>query len=70
MKNPQVEESKLRECITMLGVLQARLVPCDYVGDESTIIEGIKPENADYVLGTAMRVLTDMLCYDERNNLK
>lgn len=55
------EESKLRECIEMLGILRSNLVPCDYVGNDSTIIDSITIDSADFVLSTAMHILVNEL---------
>lgn len=52
-----MNDVELRECIDMLGALQDSLVPCDYVGNDSTILEGIKIESADFVLTTAIKIL-------------
>lgn len=52
-----MDEAMLRECIQMLGILQDSLVPCDYVGNDSTILDGITIESADFVLTTAIKIL-------------
>lgn len=62
------EESKLRESIQMLGEMRSHLVPCNYVGDDSTIIRGVEVESADFVLTTAIKILSDVLW--ERRNLE
>lgn len=51
------DEAKLRECIQMLSVLRDSLVPCDYVGNDSVILDGIKIESADFVLANAIEIL-------------
>ena len=56
-KEPKMDKAKLRECIQMLGVLQDSLVPCDYVGNDSAILDGITIESANFVLTTAIEIL-------------
>lgn len=50
-------QSEIRECIDMLIAIQNSLVPCDYVGNESTIIDSVKLESADYVIDKAIKLL-------------
>lgn len=50
-------ESEIRETIDMLRAIQKSLYPVDYVGNESTIIEDIKPESVDFVLEKAISLL-------------
>lgn len=53
-------ESEIRETIDMLRAIQNSLHPVDYLGNESTIIEDIKPESVDYVLEKAISLLVKM----------
>lgn len=62
------KESKLRESIQMLGEMRSHLIPCNYGGDDSTIIRGVEVESADFVLTTAIKILSDALW--ERRNLE
>lgn len=52
-----MNDAELRECIDMLGALQDSLVPCDYVENDSAILDGIKIESADFALTTAIKIL-------------
>ena len=55
-----MKDSEMRECIQMLGVMQDSLVPCDYVGNDSAILDGITIESADFVLTTAIKILKEV----------
>lgn len=50
-------DGRIRECIQMLCELKDSLVPCDYVGNDSAILDGIKIESADFVLTSAIEIL-------------
>lgn len=52
-----MNDAELLECIQMLCAMQDSLVPCDYVGNDSAILDGIKAESADFVLTTAIKIL-------------
>ena len=52
-----IDESKVRECIKMLGAMQDSLVPCNYVGNDSALLDNITIESADFVLTTAIKIL-------------
>lgn len=53
-------ESEIRETIDMLRAIQNSICPVDYVGNESTIIDSIKPESVDFVLEKAISLLCNM----------
>ena len=50
-------QSEIRECIDMLIAIPNSLVPCDYAGTESTIIDSVKLDSADYVIDKAIKLL-------------
>ena len=52
-----MNDAELLECIQMLTAMHDSLVPCDYVGNDSTILDGIKIESADFVITTAIKIL-------------
>ena len=56
-------ESEIRETIDLLRAIQNSLYPVDYVGNESTIIEDIKPESVDFVLEKTISLLSKMKGY-------
>ena len=56
-------EMEIRETIDMLRAIQKSLYPVDYLGNEATIIEDIKPESADFVLEKAISLLEKMNGY-------
>ena len=58
-------EREIRETIDMLRAIQKSLYPVDYLGNDSTIIENIKPESADFVLEQAISLLCKMKGYTE-----
>lgn len=53
-------ETEIRETIDMLRAIQNSLYPVDYLGNDATIIEDIKPESVDFVLEKAISLLLKM----------